>query len=90
MKLQDKVLMITGAARGIGGTTAKICAGYGATIVAVDLNEELLKQTVAEIKAAGGEAIYAVADVTKRETVAAAVQKAMDAYGRIDGLFNAA
>ncbi len=90
MRLQDKVLFITGAARGIGGTTAKICAGYGAKIVAVDMNEEQLKQTVSEINAAGGDAIYAVADVTKREMVAAAVQKAVDTYGCIDGLFNGA
>lgn len=90
MKLQDKVIFITGAARGLGGTTAKVCAGYGAKIVAVDLNEELLKQTVAEIREGGGEAIYAVVDVTKREMVKAAVQKAVDTYGRIDCLFNAA
>lgn len=90
MKLQNKVILITGAARGIGGTTAKVCAGYGAKIVAVDLNEELLKHTVSEIKEAGGEAIYAVADVTKRETVVDAVKRAVDTYGRIDGLFNAA
>ncbi|MBS7224486.1 MAG: SDR family oxidoreductase [Clostridiaceae bacterium] len=90
MKLQNKVILITGAARGIGGTTAKVCAGYGAKIVAVDLNEDLLKHTVSEIKEAGGEAIYAVADVTKRETVVDAVKRAVDTYGRIDGLFNAA
>ena len=90
MKLQNKVILITGAARGIGGTTAKVCAGYGAKIVAVDMNEDLLKHTVSEIKEAGGEAIYAVADVTKRETVVDAVKRAVDTYGRIDGLFNAA
>lgn len=90
MNLQNKVIFITGAARGLGGTTAKVCAGYGAKIVAVDLNEDLLKQTVSEIREAGGEAIYAVVDVTKRGMVKAAVQKAVDTYGRIDCLFNAA
>ncbi|MGN1014836.1 MAG: SDR family NAD(P)-dependent oxidoreductase [Butyricicoccus sp.] len=90
MNLQDKVIFVTGAARGLGGTTAKVCASYGAKIIAVDMKEELLKETVAEIKANGGEAIYAVADVTKREMVQAAVQKAVDAFGRIDCLFNAA
>ena len=87
MKLQNKVILITGAARGIGGTTAKVCAGYGAKIVAVDLNEELLKHTVSEIKEAGGEAIYG-SHVTKRETVVDAVKRAVDTYGRIDALFN--
>lgn len=90
MNLKDKVLFITGAARGLGGTSAKVCAGYGAKIVAVDLLEEQVKKTVEEIKAAGGEAIYATADVRDRAQVRAAVQKAVDTYGRIDGLFNAA
>lgn len=90
MNLKDKVLFITGAARGLGGTSAKVCAGYGAKIVAVDLLEDQVKKTVEEIKAAGGEAIYAAADVRDREQVRAAVQKAVDTYGRIDGLFNAA
>lgn len=90
MNLQDKVVFITGGAKGIGGATAKVCAGYGAKVVAVDLREDRLQQTVEEIKAAGGEAIWAVADVTKRDQVKAAIQQALDTYGRIDCLFNAA
>jgi len=65
MRLQDKVIMITGAARGIGGATAKICAGYGAKVIAVDFNEASVKKNVEEIVAAGGDAIWAVADVSK-------------------------
>ena len=90
MRLQEKVILITGGAKGIGGAAAKICAGYGAKIAAVDLNEERLKQTVDEIHAAGGDAIWAVADVTKRDQVKAAIQKTLDQYGCIDCLFNAA
>jgi len=90
MRLQDKVIFITGGAKGIGGAAAKICAGYGAKIVVVDLMEERVKQTAAEINADGGDAIWAVVDVTKREQVKAAIQKALDKYGRIDCLFNAA
>ncbi|MGI6118811.1 MAG: SDR family NAD(P)-dependent oxidoreductase [Bilifractor sp.] len=90
MKLDNKVLFITGAARGLGGETAITCAGYGATIVAVDINEEGLKNTVKTIVDAGGKAIYAVADVRDRSQVQKAVQKAVDTYGKIDGLYNAA
>lgn len=90
MRLQDKVIFITGGAKGIGGATAKVCAGYGGKIIAVDLIEDRLRQTVDEIKAAGGDAIWAVADVTKRDQVKAAIQKALNQYGRIDCLFNAA
>lgn len=90
MRLQDKVIFITGGAKGIGGASAKICAGYGAKVVVVDLMEERSKQTADEINAASGDAIWAVADVTKREQVKAAIQKTLDKYGRIDCLFNAA
>ena len=90
MNLKDKVLFITGAARGLGGTTAKTCAKYGAKIVAVDLMEDTVKATVEEIRAEGGDAIYVAADVRDRAQVKAAVEKAVETYGRIDGLFNAA
>jgi NAD(P)-dependent dehydrogenase (short-subunit alcohol dehydrogenase family) len=88
MRLQDRVLMITGAAGGIGAAAAKICAGYGAKVVAVDLKEEELGKTVADIKADGGEAIAVPANVTKRDSVKAAISVAIEKYGRIDGLFN--
>lgn len=90
MRLQDKVIFITGGAKGIGGTTAKVCAGYGAKIIAVDMNEDRVKQNVDEINADGGDAIWAVADVRKRDEIKAAIQKGLDKYGKIDCLFNAA
>ncbi|MEA5048095.1 MAG: SDR family NAD(P)-dependent oxidoreductase [Eubacteriales bacterium] len=90
MRLQDKVIFITGGAKGIGGASAKTCAGYGGKIIAVDFNEARVRQTVDEINAAGGDAIWAVADVRKRDQVKAAIQKGMDKYGRIDCLYNAA
>ena len=90
MKLQDKVIFMTGGAKGIGGATAKICAGYGGKIIAVDVNEDRVKKTVDEINADGGNAVWAVADVTKREQVRAAIEKGLEKYGRIDCLFNAA
>ena len=90
MRLQDKVIFITGGAKGIGGTTAKVCAGYGAKIIAVDMNEDRVKQNVDEINADGGDAIWAVADVRERDEIKAAIQKGLDRYGKIDCLFNAA
>ena len=90
MRLQEKVIFITGGAKGLGGATAKICAGYGAKIVIADILEDQMKETVNDIKAAGGDAIYAMVDVREREQVKAAISKALEAYGRIDCLFNAA
>lgn len=88
MKLQDKVIVITGAASGIGRATAKICAGYGAKIVAWDLNEDGLQKTVDLIKERGGEATFCKVDVTNRENVKKAVEETIAAYGNIDNLFS--
>lgn len=88
MRLTDKVLFITGAAGGIGKAAAKVCASYGAKIAVVDLNEDAVKETAREIREAGGEAIALRANVTDRASVKAAVDAAIKAYGKIDGLFN--
>lgn len=88
MRLEGMVLFITGAGSGIGRATSRVCAGYGAKIVATDVNGEAVAQTVNDIQAAGGEAIGLAMDVTDREQVKKAVADAVVKYGRIDGLFN--
>jgi len=88
MRLQGKVIMVTGAAGGIGKATAKICAGYGAKVIAVDLKEEDVKKTADEITAAGGEAAAFGCDVRKRDMVANVVKQGIEKFGPIDGLFN--
>ena len=88
MRLQEKVVFITGAAGGIGKAAALICAGYGAKVAVVDLNEEAVAQTAKEICDAGGEAIACKVDVTKRDMVKAAVDMTIKKYGKIDCLFN--
>ena len=88
MRLAGKVAFITGAGGGIGGCAAKACAGYGAKVVVADLNLEAAEKTVAEIKEKGGEAIAVKLNVTDRASVKAAVDQAVEAYGKIDCLFN--
>ncbi|MDO4544968.1 MAG: SDR family oxidoreductase [Bacillota bacterium] len=88
MKLQEKVLMVTGAASGIGRAAAVICAGYGAKVVAVDLNEEGVNETVEQIRSAGGEAIAVKADTTNRKQIAEAVDAGIKTFGKINCLFN--
>lgn len=88
MRLQDKVLMVTGGASGIGEAAAKVCAGYGAKVVVVDLNAEGAKRVADEICAAGGQAIAVQADTTNRQDVKAAVLKGVEAYGKVNCLFN--
>ena len=64
MRLEDEVAIITGASSGIGKESALLFAKEGAKIVAVDVNDSGGKQTVSEIKAAGGDAIFTPGDVS--------------------------
>ena len=86
--VEGKVIIITGAASGFGKLTAKRAAEMGGKIVLAARSEEKLKETVAEIKAAGGEASYIVTDVAKKDDVFAMAKFAVDTYGRIDVLVN--
>ena len=65
MRLKNKVALITGGASGIGKESSLLFAKEGAKIVVVDVNDAEGEKTVAEIKAAGGEAVYAHADISK-------------------------
>ena len=86
--VEGKVIIITGASSGFGKLTAKRAAEMGGKIVLAARSEEKLKETVAEIKAAGGEATYIVTDVAKKDDVFAMAKFAVDTYGRIDVLVN--
>ena len=86
--VEGKVIIITGASSGFGKLTAKRAAEMGGEIVLAARSEEKLKETVAEIKAAGGEASYIVTDVAKKDDVFAMAKFAVDTYGRIDVLVN--
>ena len=86
--LADQVVLITGASSGIGLVTAKLAATRGARVVLVARNERSLVDAVAEIEAAGGDAMYAVADVGDIAQVRAAAAAAIARYGRIDTWVN--
>ena len=86
--VEGKGIIITGASSGFGKLTAKRAAEMGGKIVLAARSEEKLKETVAEIKAAGGEASYIVTDVAKKDDVFAMAKFAVDTYGRIDVLVN--
>ena len=72
----------------MGGATSTLFAREGARVAIVDRNETAALALVEEIRAAGGDAIYAVADVSSAVEVEAAVASVLAAYGRIDVLFN--
>jgi len=88
MRLQDKVALITGAGSGIGRESALRFAQEGAKIVVVDVNDAGGEETVAQVQAAGGEAIYVHADVSQGSEAANMVAMAEAQFGRLDILFN--
>ncbi|MEN9933729.1 MAG: hypothetical protein RLZZ387_308 [Chloroflexota bacterium] len=89
-RLAGRVALITGAGRGIGRGIALGYAREGADLVLVSRTEQELAQVAAEARAAGVEAIVATADVRDETAVHAAVHTAVEQFGRIDVLVNAA
>ena len=88
MRLEGKVALISGGARGQGAVEAKLFAGEGAKVVIGDILDEAGRQVEAEIAEAGGDATYVHLDVTSEADWAGAVQTAMDSYGKLDILVN--
>ncbi|MHA2361985.1 MAG: SDR family NAD(P)-dependent oxidoreductase [Candidatus Thorarchaeota archaeon] len=88
MEFNDKVAIVTGAARGIGATTAWAFAKRGATSVIVDINGDGAEKVAADIRAKGLNAVAYTVDVSKKEEVDAMVEKVFDEFGRIDVLVN--
>jgi 3-oxoacyl-[acyl-carrier protein] reductase len=88
-RLNNKVVLITGAAKGIGAATAQLIAAEGAkVIVNYSGSQAAAEKTVQEIKARGGDAIALKADVSKAAEVTALFDAAIAHYGRIDVLIN--
>ncbi|CAM3932703.1 SDR family NAD(P)-dependent oxidoreductase [Flavobacterium sinopsychrotolerans] len=85
-KLENKVAIITGGAGSIGETTAKLFLEEGAKVMLVDLNEEILKETIEKLNDKNVK--YCVADVSKSIDVANYVNETVKAYGKIDVFFN--
>lgn len=87
---ENKVVIVTGAAMGLGLAAAKELASLGAKLTLVDYNEKSLESAKQEItdQLPGAQVITVIADVSKEEDVKNYVQKTVEAYGRIDGLYN--
>lgn len=86
--LQDRVAIITGAGGGFGEGIARLFAERGAKVVVADLRLEAAQGVAAAIRAAGGDAIAVLADVTQNASVGAMVAAAVAQYGRLDILVN--
>ena len=88
MRLKGKTALITGAANGIGRESALLFAAEGASVVAVDLQEEAGQAVAAEIEAAGGTASFVRADVSSDADSAAMIAATEERYGALHVLFN--
>ncbi len=88
MRLEGKVSLITGAGSGMGKVAAELFASEGARVVLTDVDDEAGEAAARAIRDADGEATYVHADVSKDEDAAAMVRAAVDAYGRLDVLYN--
>jgi NAD(P)-dependent dehydrogenase (short-subunit alcohol dehydrogenase family) len=86
-RLQDQVVVITGAGHGLGREAGRLFAAEGARIVATDIVDTHVKSLADEVVAAGGRATFRRADVTSEADMAAAVQLAVDTFGRLDVMY---
>jgi len=88
MRLQGKVALITGAARGQGAEEARMFAKEGAKVVLADVTDQEGTAVAAEIAEMGGDALYVHLDVTNEDEWDAAVQSAIASFGKLDILVN--
>lgn len=88
MRFKDKVVIVTGAAKGIGWGIAKVFSQEGARLVVVDWDEENGVKTAQELCGAGGEAIFVKCDVSNEDQVVAMINKTIETFGRLDVLVN--
>ena len=87
-RLDGKVAIVTGGGSGMGRATAILFAKEGARLVVAGRRSENIEETVRMIREAGGEAIFIKTDVSKAKDVKNMVKAAIDAYGKLDVLFN--
>jgi len=86
--VKDRVVIITGAAQGIGREFARQYAAAGAVPIVADLSFEKAQEVVAEVKQAGGKALAVAVDVGNRESADKMVATVLEKFGRIDALIN--
>ncbi len=88
MRLEGKVAIISGGARGMGAAEAKLFAREGAKVIICDVLEDEGRQTEAEINEVGGDAVFVKPDVTSQDEWENAVNTAIERFGKLDILVN--
>ena len=88
MDLDGKTLIITGGGRGIGATTAELCAENGANVMVADVQAEWGEKVAGGIRATGGKAVFREVDVTDEDSVAEMFEAAASQFGAVNGIVN--
>ena len=88
IKFNDKVVIITGSARGIGFSIAKLFSQSGAIVIIADINEENGKKAELEIKLSGSKAKYIKLDLSNSKSFKSFINTVYESFGRIDILIN--
>lgn len=86
--LKGKVAVITGAAQGIGKTSAEKMAEMGAKVAVTDINQDKVDAVVRGIRENGGEAVGVIMNVGSNDSIGAAIQKIVEVFGGIDIIVN--
>ena len=86
--LEGKVAVITGAGSGVGAAAVRIFCANGAKVIAADIDEDAAKATAAKVGQLGGEVRAVVCDVADKASLEAAVAATVEAFGRIDIMYN--
>lgn len=88
MRFENRVVVVTGAAQGIGEAYAKALAAEGAAVVVADVNTEAGEQVAKQIETDGGQALFVRCDVSSAESAQALVAATVERFGGIDALVN--
>ncbi len=88
MRFADKVVIVTGSARGIGKAIAEGFAKEGASVVVVDIRQEQGEAVAQSISDLGGKGIFVKTDVSSPKGVAAMIEKTLASFAKIDVLVN--
>src|SRR5438128_8597992 len=88
MSFENKVALVTGAASGMGLTTARAFAEAGAAVALADVNESAVRSAAKEFVAAGHKAIGSRCNVADEAEVGAMVEQTVSTFGRLDAAFN--